>query len=150
LIELADDQSSISMTTIFEDKCTDNPRKSFLEKVLKTFCDRHKNKRSAELVAAASALLRMAGIDEANSARLAEAVLNRDRRSYRAAFALTREYDSQIERTKLFEGYDALDGLSPERRIGAGLIVDGELRGWFDALALQAVAYLDEFETEAA
>ena len=50
MIELADDKSKVVMTTIFEDKCTDDPRNTFLQKVIPAFLDRHKNKRSAELV----------------------------------------------------------------------------------------------------
>jgi hypothetical protein len=146
MIELADDKSTISRTTVFEDKCTDKPRETFLQKVIPAFLDRHQNKRSAELVAAASVLLRMAGIDEAAAARLAAAVMNRAQRRYRAAFALTEGHDSQTERRKLFKGYGVLDGISAEQRVGAGLIVTGELRHWFDGLALQAIAFLDELE----
>lgn len=147
MIELADDKSKVSRTTVFEDKCTDNPRAMFLQKVIPGFLERHQNKRGVELVAAASVLLRMAGIDEAAAARLSAAVMNRKQRTYRAAFALTGDHDSQEERQRLFEGYDALDGISAEQRIGAGLIVTGELRDWFDQLAAQAIAFLDELET---
>lgn len=150
MIELAADKSNVVMTTVFEDKCTDNPRDTFLQKVIPALLDRHQNKRSVELVASASVLLRMARIEEAAAARLAEAVMNRNQRCYRAAFALTEDYDSQKERQKLFKGYDALDGISPERRVGASLIVSGKLREWFDALALLAIAYLDELEADGA
>lgn len=148
MIELADDKSKIVMTTVFEDKCTDDPRKTFLDKVIPAFVDRHKNKRSAELVATASALLRMSGIDEGASAKLAANVMDRTQRRYRAAFALPKDQDSQAERQKLFKGYDALDGLSQDRRVGASLIVEGKVRGWFDSLAAQAIAYIDELELE--
>jgi hypothetical protein len=150
MIELVADQSNLVMTTVFEDKCTDNPRETFLQKVIPALLDRHQNKRSVELVASASVLLRMAGIDEAAAARLAEGVMNRNQRCYRAAFALTKDHDSQEERQKLFKGYDALDGVSPERRVGASLIISGKLREWFDALALRAIAYLDELEADGA
>lgn len=148
MIELAEDKSKVVMTTIFEDKCTDNPRDTFLKKVIPAFLDRHKNKRSAELVATASALLRMSGIHEGASAKLAANVMDRKQRRYRAAFALPEDQDSEVERQKLFKGYDALDGLTQDRRIGASLIVEGNVRDWFDSLAAQAVAYLDEIETE--
>lgn len=148
MIELADDKSKVVMTTIFEDKCTDDPRNTFLQKVIPAFLDRHKNNRSAELVATASALLRMSGIDEGASAKLAANVMDRTQRRYRAAFALPKGQDSQAERQKLFKGYDALDGLSQDRRVGASLIVEGKVREWFDSLAAQAIAYLDELEME--
>jgi hypothetical protein len=140
----------VVMTTLFEDKCTDDPRKTFLRKVIPALLARHQNKRSAELVAGASVLLRMAGIDDAAAARLAAAVMDRNQRCYRAAFALTIEHDSQEERQKLFKGYDALDGISAKQRIGASLIVNGKLREWFDTLALQAIVYLDELKADGA
>lgn len=150
MIELTTDKSKIVMTTVFEDKCSDNPRDTFLQKVIPAFLDRHRNKRAAELVATASALLRMGGVDEGASATLAASVMDRSQRRYRAAFALPKDHDSQAERQKLFKGYDALDGLSQERRVGAGLIVDGKVRDWFDALAAHAIAYLDELQAQEA
>jgi len=150
MIELADDKSKVVMTTIFEDKCTDNPRDTFLQKVIPAFLDRHRNKRAAELVATASALLRMGGIDEGDAAKLAASVMDRSQRRYRAAFALPKDQDSEAERQKLFKGYDALDGLGQERRVGASLIIEGKVRDWFDALAIQAIAYLGELEEQEA
>lgn len=150
MIELASDKSKVVMTTIFEDKCTDSPRDTFLQKVIPTFLDRHQNKRAAELVATASVLLRMSGSDEAAAAKLAAAVMDRAQRRYRAAFALPKDQDSRAERRKLFKGYDALDGLGQDRRVGAGLIIDGNVRDWFETLAAQAITYLDELEAEAA
>lgn len=50
MIELSDDKANVVMTTVFEDKCTDNPRKTFLEKVLPALLESHENKRSPELV----------------------------------------------------------------------------------------------------
>jgi hypothetical protein len=150
MIELSDDKSKVMITTVFEDKCTDNPRNTFRDKVIPAFLERHQNKRSAELVATASTLLGKAGIDEAAAARLAAAVMDSTQRRYRAAFALTQEYDSQKERKKLFKGYDALEGIAATQRVGAGLIVSGELRAWFDALALRTIAYLDELEADEA
>jgi hypothetical protein len=148
MIELADDKSKVVLTTVFEDKCTERPRETFLYKVIPALLDRHQNKRSAELVASASVLLRMAGIDEAAAAQLAAAVMDRNQRCYRAAFALTEEQDSLAERQKLFKGYDVLDGISAKQRIGAGLIVSGKLRDWFNALALRAIAYLDHLDED--
>jgi hypothetical protein len=149
MIELADDKSDLVATTIFEDKCTDDPRETFLQKVMPSLLDRHQNKRSAELVASASALLRMAGIDEGAAAKLAAAVMDRARRRYRAAFALPVDHDTQKAQQALFKGYDVLKGIQAKQRIGASLVVDGKVRDWFDALAARAATYLDELEAEA-
>ena len=51
---------------------------------------------------------------------------------------------SQTGITKLFKGYDALNGISSKQRVGATLIVSGKLREWFDRLALRAISYLNE------
>lgn len=146
MIELSSDKSKVEMTTVFEDKCTDNPRQTFLQQVIPALVDRHQNKRSAELVASASVLLRMAGIDDAAAARLSEAVTNRNQRRYHSAFALPTEYDDQQEREKLFAGYSAVDGIAKDRRVGATFIISGNLRDWFDTLASLAVAHLDNLE----
>ncbi len=144
MIELSDDRSTVKKTTIFEDKCTDNPRETFVQKVMPAFVERHGKARGAELVATASALIRMAGVDESVAAQVAAGVLDLNLRRYRAAFALTQSSDSQAERQKLFKGYDGLNGLSAQQRIGAGLIVNGNLREWFDEIAAEAVSYLNE------
>jgi hypothetical protein len=148
MIELSPDRAKIIRTTVFEDKCTDNPRKTFLEKVIPAFLERHQNKRSAELVAAAAVLLRTDGIDDAAAARLAAAVMNIERRRYRAAFALTKDHDCQDERQGLFKGYDALENISADQRVAASFIVPGELRGWFDQLALRAISFLEDLEED--
>jgi hypothetical protein len=88
----------------------------------------------------------MTGIAEDSAARLSEAVMDRKTRRYRAAFALPATGDSQSARAKLFKGYDVLDGIPAAQRIGASLIVNGKLREWFAALALRAIAYLDELD----
>lgn len=148
MLELTDDKSMVTMTTVFEDKCTTEPRATFKQKVIPAFLEHHENKRSAEVVAAASVLLRIAGIPEDSAARLAAAVMDRQARRYRASFALPMTEDTAIARSRLFKGYDVLEGLPAEQRVGASLIVNGEVRAWFDALAMQAIAYLDGLDGE--
>lgn len=150
MIKLAADKSKIVMTTVFEDKCTDDPRATFTGKVIPALLERHRNKRSAELVASASVLLRMAGIEDGAAAELSAAVLDRNQRSYRAAFALTKEYDDQDARKKLFAGYDAVDNIPQGHRIGATFIVSGKLREWFKGFSALAISYLDQIEIKGA
>jgi hypothetical protein len=148
MLELAEDKSSVIMTTIFEDKCTTDPRDTFRDKVIPSFLQHHRNQRSAEVVAAASVLLRMAGFVDHVAAQLSEAVTDRKSRRYRAAFALPEREDNQESLAKLFKGYEVLDGIMADQRVGASLIVNGDLREWFAALAEQAIAYLDELNGE--
>lgn len=144
MIELTNDKSQVKMTTVFEDKCTAYPRKTFRKKVIPAFLRLHRNERCPELVASASALLRMAGINITTASQLAAAVTNLKLRRYRCAFALIENFDSHKERQKLFKGYNALDGMQRHQRVGASFIVCGELRKWFDAIAKEAIAHLDK------
>ena len=96
MLELRADRSGVSRTTIFEDKCTDDPRSTFLGKVIPEFKRRHNNERSAEMISAATALIMTAGVDEVTATNFAAAVTDQSLRRYRAAFAVT--VDSQAER----------------------------------------------------
>ena len=144
MIELKDDKTGISRTTIFEDKCTDDPRNTFLSKVIPEFKKRHSNKRSAEIISTATALLMTAGIDEVTATQFASAVTDQTLRRYRASFAVT--VDSEGERKKLFADYNRIDNINPDQRIGASLVVPSKMRDWFDVLAKQAVEYLNSLD----
>jgi len=148
MIELSPDHAAVVATTIFEDKCTDEPRDTFLYKVIPAFLERHQNRRSAELVATASVLLRTGGLDDATSTKLAAAVMERKLRRYRAAFAVTAAHDSEAQRKELFDGYEKVAGIKPEQRIGACFIVPAEVRDWFDSFAVKANEYLDSLAEE--
>lgn len=138
------DQASNSLreAVIFEDKCTDDPRAMFLSKVLPAFLDRHRNKRSAELVSTATTLLASARFAPEEASRESAKILDPSIRKYRSAFAVSEEFDSEDRRSFLFGRFEELDGLVPDQRIGACLVVSGEMRDWFDALAADAVTYL--------
>ncbi|AMN55872.1 hypothetical protein ACP90_13025 [Labrenzia sp. CP4] len=146
MLELSSDKTQIDRTTVFEDKCSDDPVATFKNKVIPAFRDRHENKRSAEIIAAATALLGKAGIDDGMAAKLAAAVTDRAKRRYRAAFAVTTKLDSDDGRKALFAGYNEISGIDKVQRLGACLVVPPELRGWFDQLAEQAVAYIDALD----
>lgn len=143
MLELTNEKKDIARTTVFEDKCSDDPISTFKNKVIPAFRDRHDNKRSAEIIAAATALLGKAGIDEGIAATLAAAVTDRSKRRYRAAFAVTTELDSAEGRSDLFAGYDEISNIMQAQRLGACLVVAPKMRDWFDNLANKAVAYLE-------
>jgi hypothetical protein len=146
MLELPHGRVDIDRVTIFEDKCTDDPGAMFNGKVIPAFLDRHSNRRSAEVVAAATVLLRMAGIGAGDAARLAAAVTDRSKRRYRAAFAVTTVEDSDEVRQELFKRYVEIEGITKEQRLAACLIVPPKLRDWFDQLAASAVAFVDELD----
>lgn len=140
MIELNAGKTGVARTTIFEDKCTDDPRKTFLGKVLPEFKKRHNNERSAEIISAAVALIQTAGLDEVTATEFAAAVTDQSLRHYRASFAV--DVDSEAERKKLFADYKRISDIQAEQRIGATLVVPPKMRNWFDALANEALAYL--------
>ena len=148
MLELSADRAEVQMTTVFEDKCSDDPVRTFRYKVIPAFQDRHENKRSAEIISAAAVLLRMAGINDGDAARLAAAVTDRSRRRYRAAMAVTDALDNQDSRKEIFEGYAKIEGIAQGQRLAACFVVPPELRDWFEQLAQKAISYIEVFEEE--
>ena len=142
MLELSEDRSTIHLTTIFEDKCTEHQRRTFMREVLPTFSAFHQNLRSPDLVATASGLLRWAGIPATAVPLMAATVLDPQARRYRAAFAIEPDFDSQQRRATLFANYDNLQGLTAIQRVGATLVVSTPLRAWFATLAATACEYL--------
>lgn len=148
MIELNEDGSEILKSTIFEDKCTDYPRGTFTNKVIPGFLDRHGNTRSAELIAAAATLIKLSGVGDLEAMSMVRKVLDNSCRQYRAGFALTQDFDTDEAQQALFKGYDKIKDVKQEQRIGASLIVDGELRDWFDALAAKIITYIEQLDME--
>lgn len=148
MIELNEDGSEILKSTIFEDKCTDNPRDTFTQKVIPGFLDRHGNTRNAELIAAAATLIQLSGVSNVQAMSMVRKVIDNSSRQYRAGFALTQDFDKEEAQKALFKGYNKIKDINQEQRIGASLIVDGKLRDWFDALATKIIAYIEQLDAE--
>ena len=149
MVEMEADAPKVSRATIFEDKCSDNPRAIFRDDVMKSFEDHHNHARAPELVSVAASLIAKSGIDETAAVEAAARVLDLAYRRYRASLAITAEDDSQKRRASLFKGYGALKGIKAEQRVGATFVIDDDLRDWFDRLADRAIAALDDFEKDA-
>lgn len=148
MIELNEDGSEILKSTIFEDKCTDNPRDTFTQKVIPGFLDRHGNTRNAELIAAAASLIQLSGVSNVQAMSMVRKVIDNSSRQYRAGFALTKDFDTEEAQKALFKGYNKIKDIKQEQRIGASLIVDRKLRDWFDALATKIVDYIEQLDVE--
>lgn len=148
MIELNEDGSEILKSTIFEDKCTDNPRDTFTQKVIPGFLERHENTRNAELIAAAATLIQLSGVSNVQAMSMVRKVIDNSSRQYRAGFALPKDFDTEEAQKALFKGYEKIKDISQEQRIGASLIVDGKLRVWFDMLATKIIAYIEQLDVE--
>lgn len=146
MIELSNDRSEILKSTIFEDKCVESPRNTFTQKVIPGFLDRHGNTRNAELIAAAANLIKMSGASNRQAMGMVNKVIDNSCRQYRAGFALTQNFDGEEAQKALFKGYNKISDINQDQRIGASLIVNGELRDWFDILADKIVHYIQNLE----
>lgn len=146
IVELHPTNPVVRRATICEDKCTTQPRRLFREQVMRTFGEHHANKRARDLVANAAAIIRETGIHGTAATVAAAGVLKASARCYRAA--LTTGVLTEARRGSLFRGYDDLDGITQAQRVGAMLEIDGDLRDWFQTLADEVIASLDEFEAE--
>ena len=148
MINLTPDGKSLAKSTIFEDKCTSSPRDKFRDEVLPVFSDHHENRRSRELVAVATSLLRESGLDGTAAVKASAKVLDKSSRHYRAALTVGTTCDSKPKRKALFKGYDCLAEIQRSQRIGAVFRFDTELREWFQNLSEDIIEKLYEFEAE--
>ena len=112
MIELNEDGSEILKSTIFEDKCTDNPRDTFTQKVIPGFLDRHGNTRNAELISAAASLIQLSGVSNVQAMSMVRKVIDNSSRHYRAGFALTKDFDTQQAQKALFKGYNKIKDIT--------------------------------------
>lgn len=148
IIQMDSVEKVVTHTTICEDKCTQNPRKTFRDKVLAAFSEHHQNKRAPDLLANAVALIRQSGLKGTTATLAAEKVHDKEYRSYRAALTVDTTICTNDKRKNLFKGYEGLSSISQSQRIGATFIVDGDLRKWFQELGEQVITALNVFEAE--
>lgn len=142
MIEI-DEHSSICRATIFEDKCSVHPRDKFRDEIMPTFKAYHEKQRSPELLAAAAALIAAAGLDSTAATNAAARVLDPAFRTYRGSLAITNAQDTPEGRRAIFSGYEELQGLKADQRVGATFVTPNELRPWFDEFARRTVEYIE-------
>jgi hypothetical protein len=140
------DENGINRATIFEDKCSEHPRTKFRDEIMPAFKGHHENKRAADLIASAAALLKVSGLDGTKVTQAAARVLDLGCRVYRGSLAVTTADDSEKRRRALFKDYEELKGIGADQRIGAVLVTADDLRGWFDQLANRAIVYIDSLQ----
>lgn len=147
MIEFDEACSTVARATIFEDKCSEHPRDKFRDEIMPAFKEHHLNKRAADLVATAATLIGRIGLDGTESIRAAARVLDKSYRAYRGSLAVTTADDSLERRKSLFKGYDELEDIQADQRIGATLVTSTDLRVWFDQLATRSITYIDSLGT---
>ena len=145
-IEMHPVEPRVVGATIFEDKCTENPRQKFRDEIMPTFVEHHESKRKRDLVANAVSLIKESGLNGTDAVRAAADVLDKQFRTYRAALTVNAAITTADRRRRLFRGYNGLAQITKSQRIGATFVIDGDLRAWFQTLADQVVDALREFE----
>lgn len=143
MVELDPEQPEVLRATIFEDKCSDDPRRRFREEVLPAFKEHHRNARAPELVSTAALLIERSGLNETAAVEAAARVLDLERRRYRASFAVSSEHDSNDGRASLFKNYADLSGLKADQRIAATFVTGANIRDWFKEFAKAVIAELE-------
>ncbi|WP_417827207.1 hypothetical protein [Thalassospira sp.] len=148
MLELTEDRRKIYRATLLEDKCTNDPKATFDNKVVPAFIARQSNKRSAEIIDAAATLLSGAGLEDHEAAQASADVTDKSIRSFRAAFSLPESFDNQPSRSDLFSTFKKVDCASAPNRVGATFITSIEMRDWFDQFAEKVRDKLDLFLKE--
>lgn len=129
----------LKRTTIFEDKCTKDPKKLFAGQVMTAFAAYHSDKRASELLAATGELLRQAKLKPDQVAAAAALALTKQLRTYRAGLTVAPNVTDAKNRSDIFDGYDKLAGISQAQRVAAVLRVPSPLlRPWCETLAKAA------------
>lgn len=143
MIELDGLEPKIIRATIFEDKCSEDPRRVFRDEIMPAFHKYHQGERANELLPAAAALLEKTGMRGASAIEAASRVLDKNYIAYRGCMATTPIDDSHSRRNRLFKDFEKLEGISANQRVGGVLVTGHDLRGWFDNLARCAIGFLD-------
>lgn len=137
----------LKQATIIEDKCTKNPKSIFASQVMTAFRAYHNKKRSTELLAATSQLLKQANIAKKDIATVAGVVLTHQARRYRASLTAGNAISTPAARSDLFSGFETLAGIGKDQRLGAVFMVPTIfLRAWCAKLAAAARGQIDDLE----
>jgi hypothetical protein len=143
-LELAGASGVISAAVIFEDKATDNPRKTIKDEVWPEFQKLEAGDRENVLTADVSSLLSTRpGID---ADKAIENVIWKQVRRYRVSITVGDTHSTPAGRKRLFKGYDDVAAGDVARRRGEILLVH-QLRPWMDSLAKQSIAFLNAMGT---
>lgn len=134
-----DTAGNISAVVIFEDKATDNPRKTIHEDVWPEFEEYEKGGDANVLVAEVTALLeKRHGIDVDDVIRR---VIWKDARHFRVSITVGDTHSTDVGRGRLFKDYDTTIPGDVTRRRGETFYVD-DLRDWMDRLASKILAHI--------
>lgn len=135
----------LQKVTVYEQKCTSNPRKKFHKEVLPAFSDWITGTRDDELLQIAIGLLARFNLtDEENSRAYARLALAPRPIAFRAALTVSPKAFPNAKSKKLFKGYDGL-AVAFEERFGDTFPLEN-MRGWFEDFAALVSAKIEAFD----
>lgn len=141
MIEL-DDNKEIQNVTIFEDKCGEDARSKFRDDILPFFLEVHLNKNRRHLISTANALLEKV-YEDTEIPRAAQAIFSHQTRNYRAGLVIEAKQDNEDNRKKIFRNYENVKDLDPSNRIAGTLVIDNDLRAWFQNFAENVISKIE-------
>lgn len=134
-----DPAGAISAVVIFEDKATDNPRKTIHDEVWPEFEEYERGGDANVLVAEVIGLLeKRQGIDVDDVVRR---VIWKDARHFRVSITVGDSHATDAGRGRLFKDYDKKIPGDVKRRRGETFYVD-DLRAWMDRIASKGLAHI--------
>jgi hypothetical protein len=136
-LEMDDTTGAVGAIIIFEDKATDNPRKTIRDEVWRDFKELEAGDRENVLTAEIVALLQT--LPGVNPDIAIQNILWKQARHYRVSITVGDTHATDKGRVRLFRDYDTVaSGVAKKRRAETFHVKD--LRKWMDGLALQAIA----------
>src|SRR5665213_321509 len=139
-LELDTSNGLVIAAVIFEDKATDNPRRTIRNEVWPDFKLLEDGERENVLSADVSALLITR--PDIDPDKAIENIIWKQIRRYRVSITVGATHASPAGLERLFRGFDDIAGGDVQRRRGEILYVD-ELRPWMASLAATAINALD-------
>lgn len=131
----------ISRATIYEYKCTENPRAKFRDEVLPAFQEYESGARDNELLQAAVGLLQQMALSDEEQIQTYDQMLNDRPLAFQAALTVTPEQYETEKCVALFKGFSSLTAAA-EDRIGDTLPLE-DVRAWFANFAARVWAKIE-------
>jgi len=137
-------QKDLQCVVVFEDKATENPRKTIREDVLPEIKALHNGERQTELMQEVTALLQRANVADPDA--VLEAVVWKQVRKFRVSITGGEGQDQQVGFDKLFKGFEEVTPGMDETGRRAEVFCHSEIRKWMAAFALAVSTAIDMTE----
>jgi len=135
----------LEYVTVYEQKCSSNPREKFRDEVMPAFEDWITGSRDDELLQIAIGLLDRYALTDTESRRAYTRIALSPRPlAFRAALTVSPGAFASADCERVFKGYDKL-AVEVEARFGDTFPLD-DMRGWFKAFAGLVWAEIEQFD----